>query len=369
MPFLNIRDALVELKMNKAPRGIDDTTIMQHTFRYAQVKECFQQFRLVCKSWKHAIETMRFNRYLPKSWIFFSKMNQIPILYVQKYLRAFRKISFHMDELEEIGQHSLTVISDSVQKLNCAEFNYDDYDEISQFNTSFITKILQNSKTTLQFANIPILSILKGITFLKLRKLELIMSENFISSDEFVTYFPKILENNIGNLDVVDLFLFDGYHPVCEYIEQYYGKHCISGESLEDVKNLPLKIRKWVWNLEELQSQKYTTSLQYLHILIPSTCMDMEMESSVGWDTYQEIFDQFPNLKAIEIWYARNSKNFIDVVSTFPPERQQRWHSRIAYFQKRGIHLAKRNEIYGNENLKMQLAKEAGISWRFDFIH
>merc|ERR1712096_52620 len=64
-PFFKIRDAMTELKMNKAPRGIDEKTILQHTFRFTEALECFQSFRLVCTSWKDAVETIRFNRFPP----------------------------------------------------------------------------------------------------------------------------------------------------------------------------------------------------------------------------------------------------------------------------------------------------------------
>jgi hypothetical protein len=146
--------------------------------------------------------------------------------------------------------------------------------------------------------------------------------------------------------------------PVFEYIAENYGKHCISG-IYPDLGELPLKILFRQWNLDVLDNQKYAPSLQYLEIRIPSS-------GTRGWDRYQDVFDQFTNLKAIELTYA--NKTLLDVLPEFPPEKQEIWKKRIVYFQKRGIRLAKRNEIEDNENLQIQLAKEAGISWRFHFI-
>ena len=45
-----------------ASLGIHQKTIIQHTLRFSDAEECFQNFRLVCKSWKNAVETIRFNR-------------------------------------------------------------------------------------------------------------------------------------------------------------------------------------------------------------------------------------------------------------------------------------------------------------------
>ena len=56
---------MVELKMNKALRGIDEKTTLQHTFKFTDPDECFQSFRLVCKSWRDAVETIKFNRTVP----------------------------------------------------------------------------------------------------------------------------------------------------------------------------------------------------------------------------------------------------------------------------------------------------------------
>ena len=44
---------------------------------------------------------------------------------------------------------------------------------------------------------------------------------------------------------------------------------------------------------------------------------------------------------------------------------QEIWKERISYFKSRGIRLADRGEIDENENLRITLAKQVGISWKF----
>ena len=63
-PFFNVHNAMVELRMNRSPRGIHQKTIIQHTLRFCDSWESFHEFRLVCKSWKDAVETIRFNRFV-----------------------------------------------------------------------------------------------------------------------------------------------------------------------------------------------------------------------------------------------------------------------------------------------------------------
>jgi len=46
---------------------------------------------------------------------------------------------------------------------------------------------------------------------------------------------------------------------------------------------------------------------------------------------------------------------------------QKLWQKRISYFKARGICIVDDDEILGNKNLQMKLAKEAGFTWKFHF--
>jgi hypothetical protein len=166
----------------------------------------------------------------------------------------------------------------------------------------------------------------------------------------------------------VDSDLYDDEgRDVCEYIGKNYQNHCISGISnigFATIEVLPLKIIFMGRSLRELENKKYAPTVQYLHAF---TSHDAQREEATGWDRYQEIFDQCTNLKAIELSLVWTKETISDILPTLSTERQQIWQTRIEYFEKRGIHVAKVNEIYNNQNLKNKLAKEAGISWRFKF--
>lgn len=368
-PFLNIRDALVELKMNKKPRGIEETTTMQHTFRYAEVDECFQKFRLVCKSWKNAVETMRFNRYVP--YKYFDHINKIPVTYATKYLPAFRKIELRQMHLDRMSEDQRNLISNSMKKLNEIGFFGHRGSEVSPADFT-MTKILQNSKTTLQTVTLPGLRIAKDIIFAKLRKFSLFVSEDTTSFQEFENYFPPFLEKHMENVEIVtlDIYEVEGKH-VCEYVGANYPNHCISYSEDQDLcfnsqfEILPLKIVTIECDLMALENQKHTPTIEYLCFKDLSDYK--EIRDTYGWNRFQDIFNQCTNLKVIELGYYWRQRIISDVLPWLPHETQQFWENVIAYLKKRGIHIAKHGEIYQNEKLRNQVAKEAKVSWRFHF--
>jgi hypothetical protein len=55
---------LKNIKVHRGPHLTLQTTILQHTFRFAEVEDCFQSFRMVCKTWKNSVETIKFNHML-----------------------------------------------------------------------------------------------------------------------------------------------------------------------------------------------------------------------------------------------------------------------------------------------------------------
>ena len=158
-----------------------------------------------------------------------------------------------------------------------------------------------------------------------------------------------------------------GYGDVCEYIAKHYEKHCISAESgceyLEMLNIIPAKILTDVCDLEKsLHNFKYVSGLQYLHLSIYSP----EEPMVCGWNKYQEILDQCLNLKAVEFTWVDEEMNIISLSQISEPY-QNIWQERISYFEARGIRIVDRDEINENENLQTKLAKEADVTWKFQF--
>jgi len=263
----------------------------------------------------------------------------------------------------ENGHHMISLILNNMQKLNFINFYH--HTSLPEIVDSFILQMLKNSHETLQIATISRFCI-PDISFPKLKTLQMTIGKD-ICLPEFKTYFPLVLKN-MERLQTVRVYLGgSGYDDVCKYIAKHYNKHCISADAFDDVHKMlnivPVKILTDVYDLEEdLQNFKYASGLQYLHVNIYSPTEPM----SCGWDKYQEILDQYLNLKAVELtWKQGNFKNI--TLSQISEANQNIWQERILYFKARGICIVDDGEIDENENLQTKLAKEAGITWKFHF--
>jgi hypothetical protein len=356
--------------MNKKPRGIEETTIMQHTFRYAKVDECFKKFRLVCKSWKNAVETMRFNRPVPERYLkhfswnpghhpqispeWVAKHFRDRVTYRAKYLQAFRKLHLDWEYLYEMSEDQRNLIS-NLTKLNEIKFPFTEFElsEVSPEYYFMMTKMLQNSKTTLQTVQLYNLTIAKDIIFPKLRKLDLLISEHRTSFQDFEKYFRQILEKNMENVEIVVLRLgkMETQH-VCEYVSTNYPNHCISfyvptfsDLPIDVFEILPSKIVEMsALKLLELENKRHTPTIEYLCLNnLPYKAGRERLLLTTGWNRYQDIFDQCTNLKAIEL-RSWDKEILSDNLYKLTAENQQFWKNVITYFKKRGIHLAKLGE-------------------------
>jgi len=260
------------------------------------------------------------------------------------------------------------LVLNNMKKLNEIIFSTDGEDLVEQFD-SFAFQMLQNSNETLQTLRIPKFSI-PDISFHKLTNLRLRIAENSIALHEFQKCFPKALKN-MENLKTVELDLWEpSCLPVCQHICENYGKHCISAANvqLDEILNImPVKIVEQIGLYLPMESvlanKKYTSHLKYAHVYI----FYPEIPMQWGWDRYQETFDQCVNLKAIEFGDIHDANFVAEILPKLSEVNQEIWKERISYFQARGIHIANRNEIRGNENLRIKIAKEAGVTWKFHF--
>jgi hypothetical protein len=360
-PFLNLQTAMTEVKMHKTPRAIDQKIIIQHTLRFSEIEECFQNFRLVCKSWKDAVETIRINRNVRASFFYDleEKIEEgiyLNTYYLGKYLKLFRKI--YMPLNLENNNKIFSLVLNNMKGLNKIFFVCggvilgEEYD-------SFVFQMLQNSHETLRDLKLPKL-VIPDIGFPHLTKLYLTIEEDNILLQDFQTNFPQALKN-MENLEIIIMGLFPSWQSVGEYICENYSKQCISAHDPEALDIMPVKLLEGIDDLRTLENKKYISHMQCAHINIyPDGSM------SNGWDRYREIFDKCINLKEIEL-QGWNDNVVTETLPNMSDDDQEIWNERISYFQSRGIRITNPNEIQRNENLRNKLAKEAGVTWRFHF--
>lgn len=233
-------------------------------------------------------------------------------------------------------------------------------------------QILEHFHETLQYVNFCGSCIPAHINFPKLKVLEI---ENDFCVAKFKTNFPLLLKN-METLETVIIHLLYRGDDVCEYIAENYIKHCISAQASAAFNyQIPAQILTRVNDLKHLQNYKYVSRLQYLHVLIYS----IETSISKGWDKYREIFDLCSNLKAVELTWHRQFRRKTTLAQV-PEGNQNFWLERISYFETRGIRIVDGGEIFayqwtsplshtGPWPLQTKLAKEAGITWKFQLRH
>lgn len=359
-PALHLKSAMTELKMNCTPRGVDEKSTMQHMFKYADSEECFLSFRLVCKAWKDAIETIRFDQIVPRKT--FSDINgfvenELPIpSYFPKYIRCFKKLAMPWETNQQL--ESLLLVN--MKNLNALHFKGNVAED---FRTQMLSK---HHHTLIEISATG--CILPNISFPEVTKLNL-HSVFKLGDLEFQRRFSMALQN-MNSLKNVRILTDGGvYNEVTKYIADRYGKHCISQlqdpyAENEDLNWLPVKILTNVVDLmASLYYVEYVESLMYLTVLIPYPKRPM----LCGWEKFQEIFDQCVNLRAIAFtWGDYDSRS--PTMPELSLVNENIWNKRMEYFKKRGIQIVDTNEIEDNENLRMKIMKEAGITWDLRYM-
>jgi hypothetical protein len=114
---LDLKNSMEGVNMNKSPKNIFETTMLQNTFKFCDPLECFLQFRLVCKPWKNAVETIKFDRFNDPN--IFKNHTNYPV-FLKKYLQIFKKLTifdFPQAFCSEWIRYGPTIL-ESMQKLN-----------------------------------------------------------------------------------------------------------------------------------------------------------------------------------------------------------------------------------------------------------
>jgi hypothetical protein len=364
---------MTTLNMHKAPKGIFEKTMLQNMFRFCDPEECFKSFRLVCKPWQNAIETIQFDRtsddLIDRIDRAFSHNPNLVTTYFEKYFPVFKKLTMFPDLLRNKDE-TFSLVLNNVNKLNDIRVTF--IGELTQQDNSFVLALIEKSQKTLHTLNVPQFIGL-DLDLPNLKKLTLNI-ERGIELSEFQTKFPQICQN-FANLDCVELHtvIWQESKNIFQYVREHYLRHCVSitlgqnsclvellglGHIPHILDFMPFKIVENIRNLNDLESQ-YVSQIQHIHVNI-NAVYDRPFES--GWDRYQEIFDQCANLQAIEI--TEGGKSIDQILLDLSETNQNIWKERIAYFQTRTIRVVNWCEIT-NETLREKVAKEAGIKWRF----
>jgi hypothetical protein len=336
-------EIITSFNLHKSPRGIDQTTLLQNTFQYCEPKECFESFRLVSKSWKYAIENMRFNVKLDLEEIVeFEQNGKFPIFYT-KYVKVFKKIAFFLDENVLIKWNLFSAfILNHVKKLNFISLETDG-DLPPNFN-DFLLQFLKNSQITLQtlcfhnnqIINMPIISLpnVSQIYFYVIQEYQ-----NHISNFDM---FMKTINNNCQNLEEFIIFGVDLCPPIVQYISENYQEHCVVSSYTAASEILPTKLSSYQ-NLSRLAQALHPSKIQYLQMQVE----DFNFPFEEPWRNYKSILTLCPNLKGICITMYQDEQgvHLKNVLDNMSEENQHIWNQRILYLKSIGVDLIHHEDL------------------------
>jgi len=358
--FYALKDIIISLNLHLPPPGIYQQNILQHVFKFAEPRECFENFRLVSIPWKSSIETIRLNS-APQTSFFRDVCNvehegKFPT-FCAKYFQIFKKLFLDVDEFmaEKWDSMSHFILENS---KNLHEIHLDktvinielcDYD-------SFIFNLCEKHQNTIQslsFRAHEIVSFPKiSLPYVETISLAMVASNN--TQIENFKNFIENISNFVENIETIEIYDVDETQQIVEYIVQNHAEQCISSDIVGALRFLPLKHGPSLF--DDILNTEYPNSVLYLGLMLE----DFNNPGQDWWDNYQYRLALFPNLRGISIIDKLNPicQSMENVIST----NQKKWENVVSYLQSRGI------EILSSKSLlekRKKLFKQ--IKWGFSF--
>lgn len=357
--------------------------ILQQIFKFSDNFECFVTFRSVCKSWKLAIESQRFNTFPSESACTYVTLNLlmgrgIPLSFT-KYFQSCEKFSICTDGFwptdhffDETGTANLSLEIQAKINAICAYFlnNMTNLKELAIFNSyilhdwhlttdsqeyrTFILTLLQNNSQTLRKIKIP--AFLFPITFFPKLNFVQILSIS-PDSQEFECSLQNLLTNSTDSLKVIRIDLWNQDQEFTEFLSENYSKYLISCISYT-YNNFGCKILSNLDVNQLLTSDfPYRSIPEYIHF----KHVPWKNPNPEGWEFYRRKFDMYLNLKGISFG------NITEKDELSNENHKQIWREGFEYFRSRNIQILNETEFFDENRLELQFAQREEISWRFRF--
>ena len=333
------KEIINSFNLNKTPKEIHQTTILQNTFQFCEAKESFVNLRLVCKSWKHAVETIRYNRALDLEKLTdFAQNGEIPISFA-KYIKIFKKIDFWIDKNVLTNYDTIsTYILNHVKKVNYIWLgSVLGWENFHNFN-SFLLQLLQNSQTTLKKLRFTGFKIFE-IPIVSLPNITQITVDIFENYNDQIPNFDRFVKTIVSNCEYLETFNIFDIHEcpnIVEYIIQNYSKNCIGASEISLAKILPIKL-SYCDQLSLLPEFEYPSTIEFLAVKV----VDINSPFQNGWENYEAILALCPRLKDITI-ATSSAEGGIDLqkaLHNVSQENRDIWEERISYLKSRGVNV------------------------------
>jgi len=300
--FQTFKTSIQSFHLNKPPRGLHQKNILQHAFKYSDSRECFDSFRLVCKSWQNSIETIRLD-IAPPITIFpelchHERHGHFPRFYI-KYLKIFKNLDVRLRHNFDLTKWS-SIANLLLQNMNHLGKIRIDTEAVPFKFKIFLFYLFENSKFTLNNLSINCWDTLPVIALPNLTCFSICIYNNYNNDSGTFDYLMKTV------VDVMykDLKLFEICHiekspNILKHMIENYQNHFVCAPEISILEHIPLKLSHL--KLSKLATYRYASSIEYLILHVK----DLQVPYEDGWDYHREILSFFPNLKGVLFLYNR----------------------------------------------------------------
>jgi len=298
--FLSLHQWMTQINAFRSLRGIKQKNIIQNIISFAPLRSTWISHRLVCKDWRCAIESMRFDASIEDFRPILEDSDEeieseYDIVNVVKFPGAFllltrlTKLDLEIHRLPELDAEDEQTLIEVAKNLKQIRFyDWDHEHDDNEWVGNIISKILSQSQRTL--TNLELSSrflpcALPNLKFLKV---------------DIDKYSVKDVANLLNTLDLdhVQQIRFLGVSKiVANFLEQKYAQYCCSSRELSVLSNastLPVRAIMTL-SLNIIMEIKYPECVEYIFAGIMLDNRTKEFE--YGWD--QPNLSNFPNLKEI----------------------------------------------------------------------
>lgn len=350
--YQSFKNSLITLGMNKKPKGMKQKTILQHIFKFSNIMESFEKFRLVSKTWQNAVETNRFDQpYAVRAMLGKlqnSTIEQPPQLF-SKLLKNTKSLLFHFQNSERFDLLASLILKNT-KHLTSIECLGNNIKELSSYQ-NFSCQLLQNHSDTVQNINYGTIkfTLPADVEFPKL------VSLSFTSSNNSAEFLSMLLSKDLPNLKNVEIIGIESDENLQKFIGENYVEHCISCSCWASMLNyIPFKVVCPIYNTN-FAELKYTNQIQYL---------DIYMDSD-NFTLCKEWLTDMPNLKGICL--CADSCEYITEVTdltcpAYSPKELNGWNETLKYYKSFGIQILTEEEF---QEAKSKLSKK--LRWKFTF--
>jgi hypothetical protein len=244
--FQQFKTCMDAFNLNKTPRGFDQQNILQTTFQFCDARECFESFRLVCKPWQNAIETIRLDREPEKTLVqdlLDAKRHGVFPLFYHKYVKLFKKLYLHFpsdmsaDEWNSLKQFLLK----NVKKVKTLKV----VGQMPPQFTFFLFKIFENLQSTLQTFGYYSKHLIV-IPTVSLPQLETFRMPTYANHNQQVEMWEYFMKNFIANVSQDFKFLnisrINRAPNVLQYLAKNFATHFVFSPNISVLEHIPFKI-------------------------------------------------------------------------------------------------------------------------------